>query len=206
MQTWTIAKVDQQMVGQGAQAEEKICVTFSEFRSKPLSMNKTNLKRIVRIYTTDATEWIGRQVLIYRSQTTYGSEMVLCVRLNTPGIVPPLNENRLPEPILEKNGLPFVPQRSATAQVPVQPVTAPQNPPASPQPPAQPVAPPMQEPVASAPQPVPVVQPTPATGTQAEPGQTPVAPPHPQASQQPVASATQPSPWDQATTARPVSS
>ena len=59
IQTWTIAKVDQQMVGQGAQAEEKICVTFSEFRSKPLSMNKTNLKRIVRIYTTDATEWIG---------------------------------------------------------------------------------------------------------------------------------------------------
>jgi len=202
VQTWTIAKVEQQMVGQGANAEEKICVRFSEFPSKPLSLNKVNLRRIVRLYTTDATQWIGKQVLIYRSQTTYASDMVLCVRVNTPGVVPPLNERQLPEPILEKNGLPFVPQQSTTAQVPIQPVAAPQDPAAIPQPSVQPVAPPM-PPVAAAPQPGPAVQPTPAAGTEAAPAQSSVAPPQRQASQQPVAAAPQPSPWDQSDNSPP---
>lgn len=87
-QVWSIGTVDQQLVGQGKTAEQKICITFGEHH-KPLAMNKTNLKRIAALYSTDANAWIGKQLLVYRSRTTFGNETVLCVRVCGPTQAPP---------------------------------------------------------------------------------------------------------------------
>ena len=79
-QVCTIGNVDQQLVGQGQAAEQKICVTFNEY-SKPLALNKTNLKRIAGLYTTDANAWIGKAVLLYRSTTDFAGKITQCLRL-----------------------------------------------------------------------------------------------------------------------------
>ncbi len=110
-QVWTIAKVDQQLVGQGQNAEQKICVTFNE-NSKPLALNKTNLKRVAALYTTDANAWGGRQLLLYRSRTTFGNEPKLCVRVCGP-TQPPL------DPVCDPQG------NAVMFQAAVQPAPAP---------------------------------------------------------------------------------
>lgn len=58
LQTWTIGKVDQQLVG----TDQKICITFGEFPTKPLGCNKTNLRRIVELYGLDGAAWSGKQL------------------------------------------------------------------------------------------------------------------------------------------------
>ena len=88
-QVWTIGKVDRQMVGRGKDAEEMVCVVFAEFPAKPLATNKTNLKRLVKLYSIDAAQWTGKQVLVYRTTTSYGDETMLCVRLCGPQQAPP---------------------------------------------------------------------------------------------------------------------
>jgi hypothetical protein len=141
-QVMTIGKVDQQVVGQGAQAETKVCTTFNE-SAKPLVLNKTNLTRIAAMYSTDSSQWPGRQLLVYRSSTTFGGQPKLCVRVCGPQQSPP-------DPICDPQGnvVPYsqaIAQQQQTVQPPVAaqpaatqpaPVVAPQ-PVASPQQPAQ---------------------------------------------------------------------
>ena len=129
-QVWTIAKIDQQLVGQGQTAEQKICVTFSE-HNKPLAMNKTNLKRTALLYSTNANAWGGKQVLVYRSSTTYGNDTVLCIRVCGP-TQPPL------DPICDAQGI------AVLFQAVAQPTTSP-----APQSPPAPISPPAAQPVAA---------------------------------------------------------
>ena len=117
-QVWSINTVDQQLVGQGKTAEQKICVTFSE-HAKPLALNKTNLKRIAELYGTDANAWIGKQMLVYRSNTTFGNDTVLCVRVCGPAQAPP-------DVICDAQGNAVAYQPVVTAPAPAaQPVAAP---------------------------------------------------------------------------------
>ena len=103
-QTWTIKNVDQQQLGQGQKAEEKVCMHFHD-HEKFLSMNKTNLKRLVGPplnWSTDADTWVNRQVQVYRAWTEYKGDAVMGVRLWAPGQTPP-------DPIIDINGNPAVP-------------------------------------------------------------------------------------------------
>lgn len=131
---WTIGKVDEQMVGQGQKAEQKICVFFNE-HSKALALNKTNLKRIAELYTTNATNWIGKQVLLYRSTTDWAGKITLCLRVCGPQQAPP-------DPVCDQQG----------NAVMFQPIAAPaqtQPAPAVQQPIAAPVHAPQQQPVSA---------------------------------------------------------
>ncbi len=150
LQLMTIGKVGQQLVGQGQQADQRICITFSEFPQKPLALNKTNLTRVAGLYSTQSANWIGKQLQVYRSVTTFGSETRLCVRVCGPHQVPP-------DPICDPQGGPvmYQPPAPLAAPQPRQPVASPaaQQPVAvpSPQQPVQPVAqqqpqPPAQDP------------------------------------------------------------
>ena len=127
VQLWTIGKVDQQLVGQGQTADQRVCVTFAEFPSKPLALNKTNLKRVAELYTVDANAWIGRQVQVYRTTTDFAGRTTLCVRVCGPTQAPP-------EPLCDQQGnaVPFQPQQvmatspvDVSAQMPAQPVAVP---------------------------------------------------------------------------------
>ena len=84
-QTWTIDRADQQLVGD----DRKVCVAFAEFPAKALALNKTNLRRIADPYGVDATTWRGRQLLVYRSSTTFSGKVMPCVRVCVPGQPPP---------------------------------------------------------------------------------------------------------------------
>ena len=119
-QTWTISQGQMQLVG----GDQKFCVTFVEFPSKPLVLNKTNLRRTAELYSTNAKTWIGRQLLVYRSLTTFGSENRLCVRVCGPQQMPP-------DPIHDQHGnvVPYQPQPpQPVAQQPAA-VQAPATPP-----------------------------------------------------------------------------
>ena len=170
VQQWTIGKVDQQMVGQGQQAEQKICITFNEFPSKPLALNKTNLKRVAGLYTVQATHWGGKQMQVYRSATTFQGASKLCVRVCGPGQVPP-------DPICDPQGAPVLyqpPAATVAPQPPAQPVQQTQAPAApaqsaqqQPVAPLQPAAAPVQAPQQ------PVAAPQPAQQQPAQPDQAP---------------------------------
>ena len=109
VQVWTMSKVDQQLIGD----KTKICVTFADFPAKPLALNKTNLRRIVGLYGVEAELWIGKQLRIYRSQTTFAGKGELCVRVCGPDQDPP-------DPIYDLQGNPVPPApavASASGQV-----------------------------------------------------------------------------------------
>jgi len=134
-QVWTISQADQQLVG----TDTKVCLKFAEFAAKPLGCNKTNLKRIVSLYGLDASAWLGQQLLVYRTTTSYGGKLMQCVRVADPQ-QGPLDDNNMPTQAVAL-------QTAAPAQAPMpvqqQPVTPQQAvEPASPQ--QQPVAVPAQ--------------------------------------------------------------
>ena len=79
-QVWTINQVEQLLVG----TDQKICVTFTEFPSKPLGLNKVNLRALVAAYSTDSNTWIGRQLELFKAQCDFQGRQVDCVRVRIP--------------------------------------------------------------------------------------------------------------------------
>ena len=138
IQLMTIGKVDQQLVGQGQQADQRICVTFNEFPQKPLALNKTNLTRVAELYSVQAEIWTGKQLQVYRSTTNFQGANKLCVRVCGAQQVPP-------DPICDPQGAPVLYQPPAAAVAPVQQV-APAAPVQQQPPVVAPVAAPVQEP------------------------------------------------------------
>ena len=138
LQTWTISKADQQLVG----TDQKICISFAEFPAKAIGLNKTNLKRIASLYGLDASAWVGQQLLVYRSTTAYGGQLTQCVRVVGPQ-QQPLDDNDMPTQAVAL-------QSAAPAAQPAvqQPVVAPVQQQAVPAQ-QQPVAAPQQQPVAA---------------------------------------------------------
>jgi hypothetical protein len=78
--------------GKGGQpAQQKIVLTLNGDRK--MSLNKTNLKTLVKAWSTNATTWIGRSIEIWLNpDVTMGSETVggLRVRLVPPPTVKPV--------------------------------------------------------------------------------------------------------------------
>ncbi len=138
LQTWTISKADQQLVG----TDQKICISFAEFPAKALGLNKTNLRRVADSFGLEATAWPGKQLQVYRSQTTYSGQPKLCVRVCGLQQAPPdaicdAQGNLIPPTVPAIASLAAVQQpvaapqqQAATVQ---QPVAAPQHPVAAPQ-------------------------------------------------------------------------
>ncbi|MCE9552869.1 MAG: hypothetical protein K8T91_05775 [Planctomycetes bacterium] len=172
-QVWTIGQVKQQLVG----TDPKIAVTFVEFSSKPLALNKINLRRLAQLYGTHADNWVGKPLVVYRSMTSYQGQSMPCVRVCGPQQVPPdLICDQRGNPVVYQNAAPQVGQVSAAAAASV---AAPQF--------AQPVTAPRVNPV--------VYQPVPPQQPQVAWSPAPAAPPQeaiPQAGQQPVAAPHQP--------------
>lgn len=74
----TIANVERQTVG--AEKVVKGVVLFSEF-DRGLVLNKTNSRTIAGLYGSDTDTWVGQQITIYRSETSFQNKTVPCIRV-----------------------------------------------------------------------------------------------------------------------------
>lgn len=76
--TVTIKGVEKKTVG--AEKVVKGVVLFAEF-DRGLVLNKTNSRTIASLYGRECSEWIGKQITIYHSETSYQNKTVRCIRI-----------------------------------------------------------------------------------------------------------------------------
>lgn len=74
----TIARVEVREVG--AEKVKKGVVYFSEF-DRGLVLNKTNSRTIASLYGSNTDDWIGEEITIYRSETSFQNKTVPCIRV-----------------------------------------------------------------------------------------------------------------------------
>lgn len=74
----TIARVEKREVG--AEKVKKGVVYFAEF-DRGLVLNKTNSRTIASLYGSNTDDWIGEQITIYRSETSFQNKTVPCIRV-----------------------------------------------------------------------------------------------------------------------------
>jgi hypothetical protein len=83
----TIDDVRIEKVGQGAEAKDKLIVSFSE-SDKELVLNVTNATTVSKLYGDETDDWIGKRVILYCTYVQYGKDMVLGLRVR-PKVPPP---------------------------------------------------------------------------------------------------------------------
>ena len=76
--TVTITEVGFSEVGE--KKETKGIILFQEF-PRGLVLNRTNLKRIIALYGNDTDAWVGKQIVLYPSETDFGGRTVPCIRV-----------------------------------------------------------------------------------------------------------------------------
>lgn len=78
--TVTIKQVVREFVTQtGGKKEE--CTVAHLVGAKPLILNATNSKTIAKLYGPYIEDWAGKAITLYASTTTFGREMVECLRI-----------------------------------------------------------------------------------------------------------------------------
>lgn len=77
-----IAGVTKEEVGK--KAETKYVLSFRNSTLKPLVLNKTNASTIAGAYGDDSSDWTGRPLLVYATETNFGGEVVPCIRVKIP--------------------------------------------------------------------------------------------------------------------------
>jgi len=106
----TIQRVVMEQVGQGADADDRPCVYFTDspykFKdgTKGWVLNVTNSKMIGAYYGDDTDNWIGKPVQIYPDKTSFGGNIVDCLRVR---IVAPAMDEKLPNIDIQDDGSPF---------------------------------------------------------------------------------------------------
>jgi hypothetical protein len=64
--------------------DKKFLITFQN-KKKGLVANKTNSKRIAKMYGEDTDDWIGKEIVLYVDhEVTFGSDMVSAIRVRGP--------------------------------------------------------------------------------------------------------------------------
>jgi hypothetical protein len=79
--TVTIARVVAgELTAQGGRKSKKPVVYF-EKTEKALPLNKTNMKTIAGMYGFRASDWVGKKITLFPTQTTFGSDTVEAIRV-----------------------------------------------------------------------------------------------------------------------------
>lgn len=79
--TVTIAGVEMQEIGQGAQKSTKPVISFVG-KDKGLVCNKTNWNTIIKLYGDETDEWEGKRIVLSPREVEYQGEMVLSIRVS----------------------------------------------------------------------------------------------------------------------------
>jgi hypothetical protein len=88
--TVTIASVKLEEIGQGADKDTKLVLTFSG-KSKALVCNKTNAKTIGKLWGEETDNWVGKPIIIAAREVEFQGNMVWAIRvsLQKPGTSAP---------------------------------------------------------------------------------------------------------------------
>ena len=74
----TIKGFDTAEVGKEKQIRSRL---FVEEFSRPLVINRTNVKALIDLYGNDTSDWIGEQFNLYVSETSFQGDTVRCLRV-----------------------------------------------------------------------------------------------------------------------------
>lgn len=72
---YIIDSVFREVIGQGGQEQEKLCVRFKGI-DKPLPLNQTNLTILSSAYGDDTDMWINKKVTLRIVQVKFDGELV----------------------------------------------------------------------------------------------------------------------------------
>lgn len=78
----TIKSVEEETIGQGANAEDKWVLYFKEVE-KGLVLNKTNMTTIAKLCGDDTDDWPGKRITLYSTETLFEGKTVECVRIKS---------------------------------------------------------------------------------------------------------------------------
>lgn len=68
------------LTGQGGRKTKKP-VCYFKGKEKGLALNSTNCRTIAALYGNDTDKWPGKQLTLYPTTTSFGSETVECIRV-----------------------------------------------------------------------------------------------------------------------------
>lgn len=77
-QVVTIERVEKREVG--SEKVIKGVVILKEF-GRGMVLNKTNSRTIAGLYGSDTSNWLGQQITLYRSETSFQNKTVPCIRV-----------------------------------------------------------------------------------------------------------------------------
>jgi len=80
--TVTIKQVVREFVTQAGGKKEE-CSVAHLVGQKPFILNATNSKTIAKLYGPYIEDWAGQPITLYASMTTFGKEMVECLRIRS---------------------------------------------------------------------------------------------------------------------------
>ncbi len=80
----------------GSDKEHKPILYF-QGKTKGLVLNKTNARKITEITGSGITEeWVGQQIRLYPTETTFGADIVECIRVKA--VAKPKMQRMTPQP------------------------------------------------------------------------------------------------------------
>jgi hypothetical protein len=96
-----IAKVEAGTItGKDGRKAKKPMVVFRG-SSKKLALNKTNAAIVAKLYGTDPTKWVGKWLTLYPTTTSFGGEIVDCIRVRPLAPPPPKKTTDDPAPVAD---------------------------------------------------------------------------------------------------------
>jgi hypothetical protein len=97
-----IKSVTEELIGQGAGQQKKLVVWFTN-DPKGLVLNRTNNRTIRGAYGDDVAGWTGQHIVLFRTKTDFGGELVGALRIRIPppkqaktSVAPPAREPAKP--------------------------------------------------------------------------------------------------------------
>ena len=81
--TVKIQKITSETIGQGDDAKPKLIAHF-DGKDKALVLNKTNSATIASVHGDETDDWTGAEVIIYPTTTSFGNDIVDCIRIRMP--------------------------------------------------------------------------------------------------------------------------
>jgi hypothetical protein len=85
-----------------AEAEARAAAVGNHARQKRLVLNKTNMRTIAGMYGFEATDWIGKRIVLYPTKDRAFGKEVDCIRVRPQAAPPPA---QAPSPaVVEANG------------------------------------------------------------------------------------------------------
>ena len=86
----TIKGFDSAEVGKEKQIRSRL---FVEEFSRPLVINRTNVKALIDLYGNDTSDWIGEQFNLYVSETSFQGDTVRCLRVRAVKVEKPAEKS-----------------------------------------------------------------------------------------------------------------